>query len=156
MGAERADDIGPANDPRQGKGQAAGPLRIGGRLGAGRRRIQHLDRRYEGVAPAGHIHDVAAAKLAVTQRPAQPGDVDPKVALLDERIRPHAGDQVILADDLPGSTDQGNEDVQGASADRDLLFALEQELLRRQQTEWAKYERLPGVRRVMFRDVVLR
>ncbi len=71
----------------------------------------------KGVSPAGVVGDVAPAGAAVPKRLAQRGDMDPKRSLIDDRIGPGAGDQLILADRLAGAFDERDEDVQGPAAE---------------------------------------
>ena len=50
--------------------------------------------RHEAITAAGIGDDVAVAVLTVAQRPSQQGDVDAQIGLIDERVRPDAGDQL--------------------------------------------------------------
>ncbi len=116
-----------------------------------RRRLSavHLDddRRHKTVAPAGDVGDVASARMAVTQRPPERRHMDPEVGVLDEGAGPDPGDEIILADQLAGVLDQGDEDVEGAAAEPDRLVALQEELLCRDQMERPERHGLLGRRR---------
>jgi hypothetical protein len=55
--------------------------------------------------------------------------MDPEVSLFDESVRPDPADEFVLADHVPGSLDQGNEQGQRATADGHRLVALEEQAL---------------------------
>src|SRR3954453_1005968 len=116
-------------------------------LRRGRLRPRDAHRGHEAVAAAGDGGQEAVAVLAVTQRLAERGDVDPEVALLDEGVGPDAGDKLVLADDLARPLDQGDQDVQRPAAERHRLVALEQELPRREQPERPERHARPDGRR---------
>src|ERR1700681_2730240 len=54
----------------------------------------------ERVASCLDVCDVSVAKLAVTKRLADRGDVDPEAPLLDRYVRPDLIDELLLRDDL--------------------------------------------------------
>ncbi|MGY3423428.1 hypothetical protein ACVWZW_003903 [Bradyrhizobium sp. F1.13.4] len=56
----------------------------------------------ERVAPSLDVCDEAVAELAVTQRLADRGHVDPDAPLLDGHVRPDVIDQLLLCDHLTG------------------------------------------------------
>ena len=86
-------------------------------LGGGRRWRKPCDRRHEAVAPARDREDVAAAILAIAQGLAQRGDMDPQVVFVHEGGRPDLRDQRILAHQIAGAFNQGDQNVQGAAAE---------------------------------------
>ena len=49
-------------------------------------------RRYEAIAPAWNVGDVALTGSTIAERLAQRGDMSPQGALVDHRIGPGAGD----------------------------------------------------------------
>ena len=57
--------------------------------------------------------------------------MDFEVALLDEDVRPHASEQVFLADCFSGVIEETNQEVECATADLNGLTVFEQQLTRR-------------------------
>ncbi len=96
--------------------QVAGERKVGRQRRLGKRRPR--GRRHEAVAPARHIRDVADTVLPVLERPAKPRDMSPEAALLHDQVRPHAGEEFLLADHLAGLRREGDQQVEGAAADR--------------------------------------
>ena len=86
-------------------------------------------RRDEAVAPARDIGDVPLSRAAIAKRLAQGGDVDPQSVLLDDRVRPGASDELVLADRLAGAFNQRDENVQRPAAEAQRLSVLEQHAL---------------------------
>ena len=73
-------------------------------------------RRDKAVAPAWDVGDVALARLAVTERLAQRGDMNPQAPLVDDRVWPGARDQQILVNCLAGALNKRDENIQGSAA----------------------------------------
>ncbi|MGY4310738.1 hypothetical protein ACVWW1_000041 [Bradyrhizobium sp. JR3.5] len=70
----------------------------------------------ERVAPSLDVCDVSGAKLAVTERLADRGDVDPDASLLDVHVRPDVIDQFLLCDHFPRTPGQVDQNVKGPAA----------------------------------------
>ncbi|MNI55998.1 hypothetical protein D3C73_1109800 [compost metagenome] len=99
---------------------------VEGNFGA-KRRLLH--RGNEAVTALRHIVDVALPVLPVTQCATQGRDVHAQVDVLDHRLRPHARNQLLLADDIAGLLDQHLQDVHGAAAHAQWPVALEDQPL---------------------------
>jgi hypothetical protein len=95
-----------------------------------------LHRRNEAIAAAGHIHDVAVARLTIAKRLAQGCNVYPQARLFHECVRPDASDQLLLGDELSGALDQGHQDFQRAAPQPQRLAGLQQST-----PEWQKLKR---------------
>jgi hypothetical protein len=82
------------------------PLRLIGDRGLQRRRRHRRDRepdrRDETIAAARDIGHISDTGLPFPQRLAKPGDVHTQGGLVDGDVRPHAGHQLLLADDFSG------------------------------------------------------
>ena len=87
-----------------------------GNNAAGREPLHRGD---EAIAATRDVDDVSRHVARVAERTTQRRDVDAQVALLDVGLRPGAGEQVVLADQLSGAPDQGRENGQGTAADAD-------------------------------------
>ena len=98
------------------------------------------DRRDKAVAAARDVADIARSRAAITECLAQRGYMDPQGPLVDDRIRPSAGDQLILVNGLAGAFNQRNKDVQSSAAETQLFPILEQHALRGDQAERSKDE----------------
>jgi hypothetical protein len=59
------------------------------------------------------------------QSPAQRADLEFEIALLDNGVGPDAGDQIVFADHLAQVLDQSDQNVQGAAAKPNGLFAFQ-------------------------------
>ena len=81
--------------------------------------------RYEAIAATGNIGDIAPPGLSVAKSPAKRRDVDPKISLFDERVRPHSGDQVLLADKFVWALDQSDQNIQRTATEPDRLAILQ-------------------------------
>jgi len=84
------------------------------------------DRSYETIAPTGNIGDVTLSCLSVAEGPAKRRDVNPEVSLLDESVRPHAGDQLLLADKFVWTLGQSDQYVQRTASEADQLTILQE------------------------------
>ena len=67
--------------------------------------------------------------------------MDSEIGRLDECARPYASHELVLADQLARSLDQGNKDVQSATADPHGLVGVQQGPLCREQAKGAKQDR---------------
>src|SRR5258707_12307901 len=70
----------------------------------------------ERVAPSLDVCDVSVAKLTVTKRLADRGDVDPDAPLLDGHVRPAVIGQFLLCDHLTGTPGKVDQDIEGPAA----------------------------------------
>lgn len=75
------------------------------------------NRRNEAVASSRDGNDVAGARTPVAERPPQGGDLDPEIAPIDHGVGPGASQQLFLADDLAGTVDQSDQEIERAAAD---------------------------------------
>jgi hypothetical protein len=100
--------------------------------------VSESDRRNKSVAPPGIGRDIPSGTFAVAEHSAQRCHLDLKITLVDVGMRPDAGDQLILCDDLAGPIEQCNEDIEGAAAQANGIARVQQEPLCRQQAEGAK------------------
>jgi hypothetical protein len=123
---DRVDEGGAADHAGQRSGQGVQPAQGGAGLSWHGGCVRHVEGGDEPVAAPWDILDVAQAALPVAERPAQGRDVDAQVALLDENVRPNLGDDLLLGHELARPLDEGDEDGEGAAAERDGLAGLEQ------------------------------
>jgi hypothetical protein len=92
------------------------PHRGGARLERLRPDLAHwLD---EAVAAAGHGHDVAPSVRALAERLAQHRDVLRQVVLLDRRVGPERGHQLVLGEHAPAPLDEDDEGVEDLAGQR--------------------------------------
>jgi hypothetical protein len=66
---------------------------------------------------------------------AQRRDMDPQRALVDHRVGPCTGDELLLWERLAGAFDQRDQNVQRATAEAQRLLIVEHDSLRRHQPE---------------------
>src|SRR5882672_578884 len=86
----------------------------------------------ERVAPCLDVCDVAVAKLAVTKRLADRGDVDPEAPLLHGYVRPDVIDELLLRDHLTRAVGKMEQNIQRPTAEgKHLTVALEHPLANR-------------------------
>src|SRR5258705_3549166 len=64
-----------------------------------------------------------------------------KIGWLNERVRPDAGHEFVLAKQLAGPLDKAYQNVQRAATERDRVVAMQQEPWRREQTKVSKRDR---------------
>ena len=100
--------------------------------------VRERDRCNKSVAPSGIGRDIPNATLAVAEHPAQRRHLDLKITFIDVGMRPDAGDQLILGDELARPIEQCNEGIEGAAAQANGLARVQQKPLCRQQAEGAK------------------
>ena len=74
--------------------------------------FQSDDCAHEGVAPSLDVCDVSIAKLAVTKRLADCGDVDSKGPFLNGYVRPDVIHQLLLRDDLTWAVGKIGQNIQ--------------------------------------------
>ena len=99
-----------------------------------------VHRRDKAVTTLRHVDDIALALLAIAQRPAQRGDVHPQVDLFDHTVRPHAGDQLLLADDATGVFDQHLQNIEGAAAHAQWSIPVEDQPLAQMKGVWPEIQ----------------
>ena len=75
------------------------------------------------IAAARHVRDIARTLLAVAERLAKFGDVNPEADLLDNKARPRVGEKLALWDHLTRAVDQKPQDIQrpAPQLDRDTI-----------------------------------
>src|SRR6516162_334219 len=98
------------------------------------------DRRNKSVAPSGIGRDIPSTILAVSEHSAQHCHLDLKITFLDVGIRPYAGDQLNLCNDLAWPIKQCSEDIEGAAAQANGIARVQKEPLGRHQAEGAKQD----------------
>ncbi len=135
---ETANDLRATNQTRQKGGQIVPTpcWRYLGRRGPPLFRERNCC--HKAVASTGNIDQIPIAAMAVAQRPPQGGDMDRKIALHNDRARPNAGHQLLLADEFAGVLDQGDQDIKSATAEANGLVAVQQQPLRRKQAKGAE------------------
>jgi len=84
------------------------------------------DRSYEAIAPTGNIGDITLSCLSVAEGSAKRRDVNPEISLLNESVRPHAGDQLVLADKFVWTLGQSDQDIQRTASEADRLTILQE------------------------------
>jgi hypothetical protein len=107
-----------------------------------RARTLALHRGDKAVAAARNIGDVASASAAIAERFAQCGDMDPQRALVNDRVGPGPGDELLFWERVAGAFDQCDQNVERATAETQRLPVVEQDSLRRDQPERSKDEGL--------------
>ncbi len=88
--------------------QSAGGMRL--------RRRGSPNRCYEAIASARNVRHVTSAIAAIKQRPAKIRDVNAKVRILHQQVRPHLIHQVSPRNGLPSALNQCNQDIERATA----------------------------------------
>ena len=101
-------------------------------------RLDKFDGGDEAIATSGHGCHVAMVWLALSQRFSKCRDMNFEVAVLDGGVWPRPSDQLVLADQLARTLDQGRQDFQGTTAKPDGSLAFQQALLSWQEAERAK------------------
>src|SRR6478672_563819 len=112
--------------------------RRGRRQQRGLRWLLTTHRGDETVASSWNGDDVAMAAMAVAEGAAQSAHLNLQVRFFDVCSRPDSGDQLLLADYLSGTLDQGGKNVEGAAAEPHLFVALKQKPLLRVERERTK------------------
>ena len=95
--------------------------------------VHERDRRNKSVAPSDIGRDIPSVTLAVAEHPADCRHLDLKTTFVDVSVRPDAGDQLILCDELARPIKQRNEGVEGAAAQVNRIARVQQQPLCRQQ-----------------------
>src|SRR5262245_7336295 len=113
--------VRPLDDPRD----RSGLLRL----------LPHEDRSDEAVAAAGNVRDVAVARLAIAQGATERGDMDPEIAVFDERVGPDPTHQLLIAQELTGALNERRQDLAGATAEVNGFVAIEKQLSRWNEPE---------------------
>src|SRR5262249_4913391 len=87
--------------------------------------------RYRGdkaVASPWNVRHITFARVAVAERPAQSGDMDPETALFDESAGPNAGGQLVFADEFTGMLDEHRQNIERAASKAHGLLVFQQNL----------------------------
>ena len=84
------------------------------------------DRRDKAIAASDNRGDVSVAGLATRQDTAQRGNTDLEIAFSDEGLGPDLRNQLGLAHDLAGAFHKRDQEIEGATADRDGLVTFQQ------------------------------
>ena len=79
------------------------------------------DRRDKAIAASDNRGDVSVAGLATRQETAQRGNTDLEIAFSDEGLGPDLRNQLGLAHDLARAFHKRDQEIEGATADRDGL-----------------------------------
>jgi hypothetical protein len=95
-------------------------------------------RRDEAVAAARNVRDVAIARLAIAQGAAHRGNVNPEIAVLDERIGPDATHQLLVAQELTGAFNERYENLASTTAQVNGPVAIEKQLSSWEESEGPK------------------
>ena len=133
---KRGDGIGTADHVRQrNRHVRSAARRPPGRAVFSSGSSRDRDRRDEAVAAAGNVRDVAIARLAIAQGAAERGNVDPEIAVLDERIGPDATHQLLIAQQLTSALNERCQDLAGAAAEVNGRVAIEKQLSRWKESE---------------------
>jgi hypothetical protein len=90
------------------------------------------------VTPTGYADDISSAVTPIAERLPQRRHVHTQRPFLNRDIRPNSGGQRLFAHHLAGLFDQGMEDCARSAPQPDRFVALQQKLLRRQQSEAPK------------------
>jgi hypothetical protein len=108
--ADLGDDRFAPNHHDRSQGEPA----LGEELGvpAFRATSQRDDGADERIAPSLNVCDVSIAKLAVTERLADCGHVDPEAPLLNGYVRPDVIDELLLRDDLTWAIGKIGQNIQ--------------------------------------------
>ena len=96
------------------------------------------DRRDKAIAASDDRRDVSVAGLVICQGTTQRGNTDLEIALNDEGLGPDLRDQLRLADDLARAFDKSDQEIEGATADRDGLATFQQKSSCPEQPERTK------------------
>ena len=94
--------------------------------------------RDKAIAASDDRRDVSVAGLVICQGTTQRGNTDLEIALSDEGLGPDLRDQLRLADDLARAFDKGDQEIEGATADRDGLATFQQKSSCPEQPERTK------------------
>src|ERR1700681_925651 len=106
--------------------------------------LGEVDRCHEAIAAPRNIGKVSTTWLAVAQRPSKRRDMDLEVALLDDRVGPHARHELVLGNQLARALDQCCQDLQGTAAETNGGVTFQQKLLRRKEAEGTERNRTIG------------
>lgn len=74
------------------------------------------DRSYERVASSFNVGDISVAALAIPERLADGGHVDPEAALLHGDVRPDMINELVLSDDLAWTFSKIDQNIERPTA----------------------------------------
>jgi hypothetical protein len=101
-------------------------------------RIRPGDRRHEAVASPRDCGHIPRSRLPVLKRPAQGGDMEPQVALIDRDIWPDSRHQHLLADNFAGAFDKNDKNVERSSTQMNWAARLLKVSVRWAQAKWTE------------------
>ena len=110
-------------------------------------RIRPKDRRHEAVASPSDSGHIPGSRLPVLKRPAQGGDMEPQVALIDRDIWPDSRHQLLLADNFAGAFDKNDKDVERSSTQMNWAARLLKASVRWAQAKWTERNKVRSKRR---------
>jgi len=96
------------------------------------------DRRDKAITAPEDRRDVSAAGLTIHQGAPQRGNTNLEIALSDERLGPYLRDQLRFADNLARTFHESDQEIEGATADRDGLVTFQQKSSCPEQPERTK------------------
>jgi hypothetical protein len=96
------------------------------------------DRRDKAIAAPDDRRDVSVAALVICQGTTQGGNTDLEIPLSDEGLGPDLRKQLRLADYLARAFHKSDQEIEGATADRDGLATFQQKPSCREQPELTK------------------
>ena len=82
------------------------------------------DRRDKAIAAPDDRGDVSGAGLAIRQDTAQSGNTDLEIIFSDKGLRPDLRNQIRLAHDFARAFDKSDQEIEGATAERNGLVTL--------------------------------
>src|SRR6266404_8305964 len=114
--------------------------RRGGRQWCGRR-LCDTDRGDKAITLARRRRDVPPAAASIAQRPPQGANLELEISLLDKGAPPHAGHQLLFADQLSGAFHQSGQDIKRAAAHRHRIVAFKEKSLCWKEPEGGERDR---------------
>jgi hypothetical protein len=76
--------------------------------------------------------------VPIAQGAAERGNVNPEIAVLDERIGPHAPHELLIAQQLTSAFNERYQDLAGAATQVNGRVAIEKQLSRWEESEGPK------------------
>src|SRR5271155_3765125 len=78
----------------------------------------------EHITSARHIDDEGLSGILTNKKPPQAGDLNPQVRVVDARLGPSPGEKLLVGHHHTRMLDQGHEDVERPSAQRNEFLSL--------------------------------